>query len=278
MEKLWIFYLKRIVLFIVAGICFVACDFEYSADYYFIKQKPFFQGSVEEQLYLDKALAIDSLHVEALVEKSVSYNKRGQFATGMYYLNKGTALDPVEHLGYRGFVKLYMFRDYEGALSDFLRLDDLTPEFRDAPWGEDIYKVIGIAYMGMNDYEKALEHINRSIDEITKDEGEDWIEPRTFMYQGVCLMEMGKVDQAVLAFDKQIQYCNECSSGYYYKAKALIEMGSDEVKDIEYLLKTANTLAQKGLIESSPYFELPFQIYPSDIDELSNVFNRKREN
>ncbi len=271
-------YYRRTIVVICLVFGVIGCQNEYSSSYYFNKQKQYIQGSVEEQLYLDKALKLDSLHVEALVEKSVAFNKRGQYATGMHYLNKGVALDPIEHLGYRGFIKLYMLRDYDGAVQDFLRLDSLTPEYRDAPWGEDIYKVIGLAYMGMNDFEKALVSINRSIEEITKDEGEDWIESRTFMYQGICLMKRQEMDLALLSFDKQIQYCKECPSGYYYKAKVLIEVGSDKIEEMEYLLEKANSLAQKGLIESSPYFELPFQIYLSDINELIKEFKHKRVN
>lgn len=272
MDKLQISYLSVVLIIISALFCLISCEGNHDTSYYFNLQKRFIQGSVQEQTYLDKVLELDSLHVEALVEKSVAFNKRGQYAIGMHYLNKGVELDPKEHLGYRGFVKLYMFRDYKGALQDFLRLDSLTPQFRDAPWGEDIYKVIGLSYMGMNMYDPALENLNRSVKEIAIDEGEDWIEPRTFMYRGICFMKRGEVDLAILSFNKQIQYCNECPSGYYYKAKTLIDAKSDKVEEIENLLDRTSILVKENLIESSPYFELPYQIYPSDIEELKKKF------
>ena len=271
MDKSLIYYLNKIGVVILLCLI-VGCYNTKDAEYYYNKQKPFKQGSVEEQKYLDKALELDSLHVEALIEKSVSFNKRGQYAIGMHYLNKGVALNPVEHLGYRGFVKLYMLRDYEGALQDFLRLDRLTPGFRDAPWGEDIYKVVGVAYMGMRDFAKASYYFNKSINRITKEEGEDWIEPRTFLYQGICLMEELKIDSAIYYFDKRIQYCSECPSGYFNKAKALLARGEKFNGTVLELLNTANKLAKEENIESSPYFELPYQFYTSDIKDLKVAY------
>lgn len=269
MGKLKIYCLKSFGL-VCLILALVGCE-EKDINYYLKLQGNYVQGSVEEQKYLDKALEIDSLHVSTLIEKSVSYNKRGQYATGMYYLNKGVELDPVEHLGYRGFVKLYMLRDYEDALDDFLRLDPLTPEFRDSPWGECIYKVIGLCYMGQGDYSKALDNFNQSIVEITKESGEDWVEPRTFLYKGVSLMKTGAPEQAVHAFNKHISYCPECPSGYYYKAKAILESKENNIEEVNNLLNKADSLVKEELIVSSPYFELPYQIYPSDISELKQT-------
>lgn len=270
MEKLWIYCLRALgIVCIVFGQ--VACEDRKDAGYYFNLQKRFIQGSVKEQKYLDKALELDSLNAEVLVEKSVSFNKRGQYAIGMSYLNKGVEINPVEHLGYRGFVKLYMLRDYEGAIKDFKRLNALTPEFRDSPWGECIYKVIGLSYMKQLNYEKALVNFKTSIDEITKESGEDWVEPRTFLYQGLCLLNRLDFNLAIQAFDKHITYCPECPSGYYYKAKTLMQMNAFNFEDVNQLINHADSLAEAGLIVTSPYFELPYQIYPSDIIQVKQT-------
>lgn len=263
MVKLQIYCLR---LFCAIGfiVCLIGCQ-DKDVAYYFKQQSHYVQGSVEEQYYLDKALALDSLHVETLVEKSVSFNKRGQYAKGMYYLNKGVELDPIEHLGYRGFVKLYMLRDYQGAINDFLRLDSLTPDFRDSPWGECINKVIGLSYMGQKKYKKALFYFNQSILEISQESGEDWVESRTFLYQGICLMKNRELNLASQSFTKLVNYCPECPSGYYYNAQALMQSQNFDINEVRILLDMAETLAQKDLIVTSPYFELPYQLYPSDI-------------
>ncbi len=268
MKKLLIYYHRTIGMSILGLFSLVGCNSKEDAVFYYNLQTKYVQGSVKEQRYLDKAIELDSLYVDALVEKSVSHNKRGQFAIGMKFLNKGVELDPVEHLGYRGFVKLYMLRDYFGALNDFLRLDELTPEFRDAPWGEDIYKVIGLSYLGMKEYKKALSYFKQSIEEVSKDNGEEWVESRTFIYYGVCAMKTQNLDDALQSFNTYIKYNPENPSGYYYKAKVLLDLGHSLDEDVKALLNTALNLANRGFIETSPYFELPYQIYPSDIKQL----------
>ena len=41
-------------------------------------------------------------------------------------MNKAVALDPKEHLPYRGWCRYQFFRDYEGAIQDIERLDSLS--------------------------------------------------------------------------------------------------------------------------------------------------------
>jgi tetratricopeptide (TPR) repeat protein len=69
------------------------------------------------------------------MEKSVSLNKAGDFNKGFEYLDKAVQLEPKKHLGYRGWIRLRKLRDYDKALIDFDRLDSLTPNVIDAPWG-----------------------------------------------------------------------------------------------------------------------------------------------
>ncbi|MDF0705736.1 hypothetical protein [Flagellimonas okinawensis] len=89
---------------------------------------------------------------EAFFERSVPFNKNGDYATGFYYLNHAVELNPLEHLGYRGYMKLRFLRNYKAALADFDRLDAMTPDVVDAPWGEDIDFLRGEAYYGMGKY------------------------------------------------------------------------------------------------------------------------------
>jgi tetratricopeptide (TPR) repeat protein len=92
---------------------------------------------VESHQY-EKAIEYDQENSDAWMERSVAFNKAGDFEKGFEYLNKAVELDPKLHLGYRGWIRLRKMRDYDKALQDFNILDSLTPNFVDAPWGEDI--------------------------------------------------------------------------------------------------------------------------------------------
>lgn len=154
-----------IVLFLSVILAYYqSLDSRKKAELWFSLQKSFVQGSIEEQRLLHRSIEADSTFAQAYMEKSVSLNKQGDFPQGMQLLNRAVHLDPIAYLGYRGFVKLYMLRDYEGAINDFLWLDSLTPGARDAPCGEDIYYVIGLSYQQMSAPSKALEYFNLAID------------------------------------------------------------------------------------------------------------------
>ncbi|MBG7610769.1 tetratricopeptide repeat protein, partial [Polaribacter sp. BAL334] len=105
----------------------------------------------------EKAIEYDQNNSDAWMERSVSYNKSGDFKQGFEYLNKAVELNPTSHLGYRAWIRLRKIRDYDKALADFDRLDSLTPNFVDAPWGENIDFLRGECYFGIKDYRKAID-------------------------------------------------------------------------------------------------------------------------
>ncbi|MCB0643103.1 MAG: tetratricopeptide repeat protein, partial [Phaeodactylibacter sp.] len=192
---------------------------------WFEKQKQFAQGSVVEQYYLQKAIEADPTFSPALKEKSVPYNKRGLYAEGFRLLNQAVTADPVEHLGYRGFVKLYMLRDYEGALADFIRLDSLTPNFRDAPWSEDIEHVKGIAYLMLKKRESAITSFSDCIRAISAQSGEDWVDVKVFLYRGIAYLEMAQLELALADFNKALELYPKFSEAWYYKGITFAKMG-----------------------------------------------------
>src|SRR5690606_35142215 len=101
----------------------------------------------------EKAIEYDQDNSDAWMERSVSFNKAGDFHKGFEYLDKAVELDPKLHLGYRGWIRLRKMRDYDKALADFDRLDSLTPNFVDA----NIDFLRGECYFGKKDYPKAIE-------------------------------------------------------------------------------------------------------------------------
>jgi tetratricopeptide (TPR) repeat protein len=155
-----------IILILVIGI----------AIYGHFKGKEMIENTKENSRRIEN---FESKNSDEYMEYSVvKFNKAGDFHTGFIYLNKAVELNPTSHLGYRGWIRLRKIRDYDNALSDFDRLDSLTPNFVDAPWGEDIDFLRGECYFGKKNYPKAIELFNRNI----KNQKEDWADIHSFVY------------------------------------------------------------------------------------------------
>ena len=221
------------------------------------------QGSVWQQWVLKKSIQADPTFYKGYMQKSVAFNKRGQYLEGFRLLNKAVEISPIENLGYRGFVKLYMLHDYNGAIEDFLRLDLLTPEVTDAPWGEDIYHVIGLSYQQLGELDSAQKYFNKSILEKTKLIGEEWIDVKTFLYFGIVEYELRNYKEAIILFDKAINYSQTFSEAYYYRGLTYQKLNNS----IKYCddLDSSYSYFTKGYYISNPYYEMPNQIYLSDI-------------
>lgn len=200
-------------------------------------------------------------YASAYFERSVAFNKRGDYATGFYYLNQAVELNPLEHLGYRGYMKLRFLRDYKAALLDFDRLDTMTPEVVDAPWGEDIDFLRGESHFGLKNYQKALAHFEQSV----LNQGKGWVDVQTFVYQGLCNHELGNYEQAILSFQKALEQFENTCEAHFGLARAYLQLG-DTAQAMVHLRRAKDNIAYK---RDDPYKEYLNEIYLQDIDALA---------
>lgn len=198
---------------------------------------------------------------DAYASRSVAYNKTGDPATGFALLNKAVELAPLENLGYRAFVKLYMMHDYEGALRDCLRLDSMTSNSKPGVWGEDIDMVIGLCHLQLNDLEKARLRFSNSISRVTKETGKEWNSPRVYLYLAITQMKENRHAEAVRTLEELTQLNPNYSEACYYLAQCYISLKATEKARVT--IERCRTVFAKYGAEKNPYFELPFQIYPS---------------
>jgi tetratricopeptide (TPR) repeat protein len=266
----------KIVLLLLAIPILIGSLYYYSkskrdrAELWFRAQNLFPQGTVQEQWCFEQALKADPTFAEAWMQKSVSHNKRGHYAEGFRLLDQAVELKPVEYLGYRGYVKLYMLHDYEGAIDDFMRLDTLTPGIRDAPWGEDIYHVLGLAHKQLGEYETARYFFNKSIESISTEQGEDWVDVRTFFYNGLVSFEMADTSEALYNLNKAIDLFDQFTEAHYHKGRILASLNK-RGEACTHFRKSAQFF-QEGYIYTNSYYELPDQIYLSDIEHASRRY------
>lgn len=200
---------------------------------------------------------VEELNALELMEKSVLINKAGDFHQGFKYLNQAVEIDPISHLGYRGWIRLRKLRDYEKALADFNQLDKLTPLFIDAPWGEDIDFLRGECYYGLRKYDSAIATFERSI----SNHGKNWVDIQTFIYLGLCREGLNDFEQAIEFYEQAIAINKFTPEAYYYAARICLNI-NQKVKALRYLNKAKDTFKYK---REDVYNEFLNEIYMSDL-------------
>jgi len=214
----------------------------------------------------ETAIEYDQNNSDAWMERSVSFNKAGDFKKGFEYLDKAVELNPSSHLGYRGWIRLRKIRDFDQALVDFDRLDSLTPNFIDAPWGENIDFLRGECHYGNNDYVRAIESFDRSV----KNQKEDWADIQTFVYLGICEYKLGNYEKAISEFKRALKQSESTCEAHFNLAMSYEKLG-DLDKAKEHIIKAEDNISYK---RDDFYNEYLNEIYLSEIIELKQKLNK----
>ena len=256
-----IFKLLLAVLFMVySGIIIFFLGFSDKEERYDLAAH--MQGANLSQSIFEILKFQDPLNSRIYFEQSVPFNKRGDHERGFELLDKAVEYDSIENLGYRGYMKLRFLRDFEGAIQDFDNLDILTPNVIDTPWGEDIDFVRGESYFGLGDYQRAINHFTRSIE----NQGEDWVDIQAFVYLGICEFKLDNPEKAIASYKKAIDQSKYVCEAHLGLAEVYYEIGETE-KAEEHVLKAEQYFIYK---RDDPYNEFLNEIYISDIELLKH--------
>lgn len=234
----------------------------------------FRQGSTPFQNGIAEAVTIDSTYEQAVYELSVAHLKRGMPHEWLPQYNKAVKLDPATRIPWRGYLYLWFYRDYKRAIADFDASDILTPDFIDAPQGHSVDYWRGIAYLGLNNYEKSNWYFEKHIAKETEEFGEDYVDVTAFLYNGISYFEAENYEKANANFSKQLEYSRNLSAdAKYYKAQILKAQNKKEEA-----LKTINDAIldyENGYNNKRAYVETLRQLYYEDLlnlkDSISNL-------
>ena len=226
------------------------------------------QGSPKSMTRIEEAIAMDPNNCDAVRELSVAYLKRGMPNKWKVEMDKAVACNAAIWQPYRGYNYLWFYRDFKKAIADFDASDTLTPNFTDAPQGHSVDYWRGIAYLGLNDYEKSINYFNIYLNQVTEENGEDWAEPTAFLYRGIAYFEKRNFDEALKDFDKLLFYNrNNSADGKYYKALILKE--KEDCETAKKLLADAKVDFVNGYFNNRDYVETLYQIFPQDFEKLN---------
>ena len=196
---------------------------------------------------------------------SVRNTKNGNYSIAIDKLEKAMEIDSQEVSGYYAWVLLYYYRDYEKSLQILEEQDSYTPDFSDAPVGEDIHYLKGLCHMQMQHYQKAVDEFNIYINTMVSTIGEEWVDVYTFVQKGRCLTKLEKFENAINSYDKAIKYYENCTEAYYFKGLTQIKMSKDNEGCNNF--NKALELINDGNKSSDVYVEYFHEIYLQQIEE-----------
>jgi tetratricopeptide (TPR) repeat protein len=231
----------------------------------------YYQGTTADQ-----ALALEGLdlHPENPVlwrELGAPSVKRGFGQKTHEYYGKAVELDPVEWQGWRGYLYLYFYRDYERALNDFITLDTLTPGFVDYPQATSIYFMQGICHLQLGHLDRAIEFFDRHIEEELKNVEEEYIDAKTFLYKGIANVKKGALQQAKVSFERGLKNVeNKNADLWFWLAKT--EGLLNNKNAFHQALEQAAYHYKRTYYNQRPYVEEFYQLYPEDFQELKDQF------
>lgn len=218
------------------------------------------QGFQASQEGFDKAIELCPDFSRAYMEKAVPYLKDGDFVTWKILIDKAVALDPKNHLGYRGWCKFQFLRDYKGAILDLEELKKYYPEdlgrSQNGDYNLDVVKAMSYSALGQK--EKAAGIIERLLST------RGYVKGMFDYYQlGVTYFELGRYDKALENFEKQSKEYN-FAENIYFKSK-VSKIRNKDYLDLKMLaLKTYD----EGKTMKDVYTHHFNKVYRPQIEEM----------
>ena len=233
----------------------------------------YYQGSEGEQLILQESFDYDSTNATIWREFGVPYLKRGIAAEWRYYYDKAVEIDPLNWEGWMGYLHLYFYRDYENAIKNFDKTDELTPDIVDYPQSLSVDYMRGICYLKLDKYDKALFYFNKHIEYEKQSTGIEYIGSHTFLYKGITLMKMNQFDKAIEAFELGLVHNKDNCDLMFWLSK-LKHKNGEHVLAVS-LIRKAIIQFEKGHFNSRPYTEDFFQTYLPDLEDWELRLNEE---
>jgi len=267
---------KRKMLFFIAFLAFVLIvlaivfnQFLYSL-LFFLGYSEVYKGNDERgnKLMMYSISKLKNPDAKLYHALSVQNTKNGNYDIAISALEKSYQLNPKESGEYYGWVLLYYYHDYEKALEILNKCDEATPNFSDAPMGECIHYLKGLAYAQLEDYENAIKEFDISIENTSSNQGEEWVDYQVFLNKGIALYRKRKFKDSINTLKKAISNYDKCTEAYYYIGLAQLELN---IKDSACInISKAHSLIKQGYKSSDMYVELFHELYEQEI-EISSL-------
>jgi tetratricopeptide (TPR) repeat protein len=222
------------------------------------------QGSIQSQLYFDRAIALCPTFAEAYHEKSVPFLKRGDFLTWKNLMDEAVRLQPKRYLADRGWCRFKFLHDYGGALADIARLCELTRNQpgRSGDGNYDLRIVAALCQRELGDLRGALATFNAC---IADNKAQGQVGLYDYLHRGVTKLRLRDYSGALADFKQQRTVNGQLAENYYYTALALRKQYQPAAVA---QMQTARQLWQQGYRLNDPYLSMPDEISLADIERF----------
>jgi tetratricopeptide (TPR) repeat protein len=225
-----------------------------------------YQGSVPQQLLLLEALSYDSINGDIWREKGVPFLKRGMATEFEEHYKNAVGYNPMVWAGWRGYIYLFFYRDYQRAIAGFDMTDTLTPGLVDYPQALSVDYLRGICYLKLNQHDTAVSLFDKHIAYEKEISGPQYVMPQAYLYKGIAAYKSEKYALAQQTFKEGVELAPQNADLLFWHAKALLIMGEKARARIS--LEEAALQLKAGNRNIRPYVEEFFQTYPSSIAAL----------
>ncbi|GJM31485.1 MAG: hypothetical protein DHS20C18_04860 [Saprospiraceae bacterium] len=237
----------------------------------------YYQGSPQEIFLIKEGLKYNPNSASLWREFGAPTIKRGFARASYIYYGKAVDLDPLEWQGWRGYLYLYFYRDYQRALADFNATDTLTPNFIDYPQSTSVDFMRGICYLQLGEYDQALTFFEQHIEAEIGMVGEAYIDSRVFLFEGIAYFKLDKLDQAIKSFNRGLRVHEEKNADlWYWLAKSLMKKG--QLSLAATALERAEEMYKRGYFHERSYVEEFYETYPAMIANLQEELVRIESN
>lgn len=146
------------------------------------------------QLYCDSIIALCPEIADAYQRKAVPYIKNGEYEKALALYDITVQLEPKRYTGHRGFIKCLFTKDYEGAIIDLQKAQQLVPNGFDMDHSFKFYE--GLCNLELGNYPAAEQNFKQDILIQRGSDPKGVPHFNTLLYMGILYYEMGKNAQA----------------------------------------------------------------------------------
>ncbi len=153
--------------------------------------------------WINKGLKQDSTIAYLWQQRAMPLWKQKKYQLAISYFDKAVALDRKKWLSRLGFLKCIFAKDYNAALKDLTTYKQEFGSTYEQDHSLEFY--IGLCYLQLNHYDKALVNLQESVNYEIDQHGENWVHYLDRFYLAIAFYELGEYKKAILEFDKVLK-------------------------------------------------------------------------
>ena len=230
---------------------------------------PYMYNDPRWELYCDSIIAMCPNTAAAYQLKAVPYIKNGEYEKAFKLNDKAVESDPQGYTAYRGFLKCIFTKDYEAAIIDFEKAQQLTPNGGEMDHTYMFYE--GLCNLELGNYSMAEEKFKQDIFIQTGGDKKKTPHFNTLLYVGILYYEMNNGEKAKEYLQKCLGVYNQLPEANYYLALQYEKEGQ------KMLMKKHLATARQSIIDGYSmnedniyYANYPHQVKLYEIEQKLN--------